>query len=252
MNKRVLVIAGLDPSGGAGIVADIEAAHACGTHAQAVVTALTVQNDGRYVGHEPVSASLMDRQLKTLFDDHTPDAIKIGMLPSFELAEVLVRRLKAAVWRGPLVWDTVFAASAGGALIPPDEIEPTFQILQPYVSGITPNLGEGQILAGRTVTPEDTPAAIYSHYGCKSPFFVLLKGGHGGDEEVTDLLYDGRCLTPFRHLRVRGDRPPRGTGCRLATAVAAFLSQGLELSVAVKQARKMVLHYIRSQTSARS
>jgi hydroxymethylpyrimidine/phosphomethylpyrimidine kinase len=240
------VVAGLDPSGGAGLVADLEAVRAAGADAFLVAAALTAQGPGGARGFEPASARMVLAQIDALLDPaggvrDLPRAVKTGMVGTAGLAAALARRLGAApLGRVPLVVDPVLAASSGAPLLDLGGSAPG-EALAPLLARarlVTPNLPELALLTGLDVSSDD--AAIQAARALQVRA-VLVKGGHRPGPPV-DLLVEGARVTAFRGRRRTGTA--RGTGCRLASAIAAFLAQGAPLHAAVRRAKRLVERYL--------
>lgn len=210
-----LTIAGSDPSGGAGLQADLATFVDHGVYGMAVPTALTAQNTRGVVDVWPVPPAFLRLQLEVLFADMRVDAVKIGMLHGVDEVHVVADVLAALHPRPPIVLDPVLLAKGGRALLSPDGVEALRARLLPLVTLVTPNLPEAAVL-GR-----DLPVA------------ALVKGGHGGTDPVVDVLHQpGRppVRYPHRRIEVDGRRwEPRGTGCVLASAIAARLACGASL-----------------------
>lgn len=235
----VLVIGGLDPSGGAGLLADAEAIAASGGRAVAVATALTFQSTTRATGLAAVPLEQLRRQLEPLVADEPIAAVKLGMLATAAGARLLAELHDGPLGRVPWVIDPVLAASAGLPLLDdPSGYAP----LLPRASLLTPNAAEACRLAGlpEATTPEALLAAgaALRASGARA---VLLKGGHV-DGEATDRLLTADGLQSFPGTRLPGTR--RGTGCRLASAVATGLARGLSLTAAIEAARALVRGYL--------
>lgn len=244
--SRVLVVAGLDPSGGAGLAADAEAAEAFGAKAWLVASALTAQGPAGAKGWWPVAPDVLLAQVDALLapGHERAGAVKTGMIGSADAAAALAVRLaEKPLARVPLVVDPVVAASSGLALVsgaPPRE---AFQPLLARAALATPNWPELAVLAGRAVESEDEAIRAARELPSRA---VLVKGGHREGAPV-DVLVRGRRVTRFTGRRVAGSA--RGTGCRLASAIAAQLASGVALEDAIRAAKRYVERYIR--TSAR-
>jgi hydroxymethylpyrimidine/phosphomethylpyrimidine kinase len=239
---RVLVVAGLDPSGGAGLVADLEAVAAAGAVGWAVAAALTAQGPGGARGFEPVSAEFLRAQLDALvLGAERARAAKTGMLGTGTLARALATRLaERPLERVPLVVDPVLAASSGASLFdaegraPGDALAPLLE----RARLVTPNLPELAALTGLDVSSDE--AAIRAARALPARA-VLVKGGHREGAPL-DLL-----VTRGKVTRIPGRRRPgtaRGTGCRLASATAALLARGAPLEDAVRGAKRIVERYL--------
>lgn len=239
---RVLVVAGLDPSGGAGLVADLEALAAVGARGWAVASAVTAQGPRGARGFEPVSLALLLAQIDALLAGRErPRAVKTGMLATAALARALAARLaERPLSKVPLVVDPVLGASSGAALLDLGGATPA-EALATLLSRArlaTPNLPELAALTGRDVSSDAGAIRAARELPSRA---VLVKGGHREGAPV-DLLVQGRRVT-----RLAGRRRPgtaRGTGCRLASAVAGLLAAGLPLEEAVRRAKRGVERYL--------
>ena len=245
----VLVAAGLDPSGGAGLLADLEALRAAGAEGWAVATALTAQGPKGARAMEPVPSGLVLRQIDALLDGarRRPRALKTGLLGSAENARAVAARFGAAPLAGvPLVVDPVLRSSSGLPLLSDPLRRRPATVLGPLLERAalaTPNWPELEVLAGRSLAGEAEAVAAARALPARA---VLVKGGHREGEPV-DLLVRGRSV-----VRFRGRRRPntaRGTGCRLASAIAAGLARGLPLRESVIAARALVRDYLQAHLS---
>jgi hydroxymethylpyrimidine/phosphomethylpyrimidine kinase len=241
---RVLVAAGLDPSGGAGLLADLEALRAAGAGGWAVATALTAQGRGGARAMEPVRSGLVLRQIDALLDGgrERPRALKTGMLGSPENAVALAARFRAAPLASiPLVVDPVLRSSSGLALLRDPRRRSPAAVLEPLLERAalaTPNWPELEALAGRPLDSEEEAVAAARALPARA---VLVKGGHREGEAV-DVLVRARSVVRFRGRRRRGTA--RGTGCRLASAIAGLLAQGADLEDAIRWAKRYVERYL--------
>ena len=243
LTPRVHVLAGLDPSGGAGIAADVEALLAVGARALPCATALTVQGVGGAYGAEAVPLPLVRAQVEGLLAGRglAVKAVKTGMLATAaiagEVAELLGRGRLA---RAPLVVDPVLAASSGLSLFDAGGASPA-EALRPLLARaavVTPNWPELEALCGAALEDDDAAVAAARGLGARA---VLVKGGHRSGAPV-DLL-----VTKREVLRLRGRRRPgtaRGTGCRLASALAGLLAKGASLPDAARGAKRVVERYL--------
>jgi hydroxymethylpyrimidine/phosphomethylpyrimidine kinase len=235
-------MAGLDPTGGAGLLADMEALAAAGARGWAVATALTAQGPRGARGFEPATEGMLLDQIDALLEGkERPRAAKTGMLGTALLARALAERLRAPpLGKVPLVVDPVLLASSGASLIDlagksaADALFPLFA----RARLVTPNLPELAALAGSDVSTDEAAIRAARRLPARA---VLVKGGHRAGAPV-DLLVEGR-----RVVRLEGRRRPgtaRGTGCRLASAAAAFLARGADLEQAVRGAKRIVEDYL--------
>jgi len=241
---KALTIAGSDSGGGAGIQADLKTFAAFGVYGCSVITAITAQNTRRVTGIEPVSPDMVRKQLDEVLSDIQPAAVKTGMLANADIIRVVASSLSAAR-RIPLVVDPVMLSKSGDALLDQEAPATLKELLFPLADLITPNIPEAEALTGKRLkTADDFEQAARQLCGMGARA-VLLKGGHRprlkdgsdlGSNEVVDLLYDGR---RFHFIRGPWVNSPHthGTGCTLASAIAAGLAQGLELHPAILQAR---------------
>jgi hydroxymethylpyrimidine/phosphomethylpyrimidine kinase len=239
---RVLLCGGLDPSGGAGLVADLEAIAAAGVSGWAVATALTAQGARGARAVEPARPAMLLAQIDALLAGRErPLAVKSGMLGSAANARALAARLRERpLGRVPLVVDPVLLATSGLPLLDagPRGARATLDALLSRATLATPNWPELEALCGRRLGSEEEAVRAARELPSRA---VLVKGGHREGEPV-DLLVRGRAV-----VRIRGRRRPgtaRGTGCRLASATAAFLARGLPLEEAVRRAKRIVEHYL--------
>ena len=244
---RVLLCGGLDPSGGAGLLADLEALAAAGARGWAVATAFTAQGAGGARAVEPATPRMLLAQIDALLDGliggarERPLAVKTGMLGSGANAAALSARLRERpLGRVPLVVDPVLFASSGLALLDGGEggARATLDALLSRAALSTPNWPELEALCGRSLGSEEEAVRAARELPSRA---VLVKGGHREGEPI-DLLVRGRTV-----VRIRGRRRPveaRGTGCRLASAIAAFLARGLTLEESVRRAKRIVERYL--------
>lgn len=243
---KVLVAAGLDPSGGAGLLADAAALAAVGAEAYGVATALTAQGADGAAAMEPVSPAFLEVQLDALLlgRGERPRALKTGMLGTAGNAALLAARFaRPPLGRLPLVVDPVLRASSGLPLLDTRGGTPLEALgaLLERATLATPNWPELEALAGRRLQGEDEAVEAARALPARA---VLVKGGHREGPPV-DLLVRGRRLD-----RLPGRRRPgtaRGTGCRLASAVAGLLARGLPLAEAVRRAKRLVERYLDAQ-----
>lgn len=232
--KAVLTIAGSDSSGGAGIQADLKTIAAHHLFGESVITALTAQNTLGVTGVLEVDPVFVGTQIDAVFDDIRPDAVKIGMVASSGLIEVIAERLQHYGAKN-IVVDPVMVATSGARLISEDAIATLEARLLPLATVLTPNIPEAEVLSGLSITsPDDMIAAgkiISERYGCA----VLCKGGHRLND-ANDLLYRDGGYAWFNGKRI--DNPnTHGTGCTLSSTIAANLAKGYDLDTAVRRAK---------------
>ncbi|PSL06024.1 hydroxymethylpyrimidine kinase /phosphomethylpyrimidine kinase [Haloactinopolyspora alba] len=239
----VISVAGSDPSGGAGIQADLKTFSALGVYGGAVITALTAQNTRGVTGVHPVPASFVTEQLDALFDDLDVRAVKTGMLGGPDV----VRAVAEAVVRHDvtnLVVDPVMVATSGDQLISDETAEVIRDELVPLATVLTPNLAEAGVLLGLpNVDAEHAPgaaAALHKHGPA-----VVVKGGHDDGPDAVDVLVDDDGAIELRIARV-DTRNTHGTGCTFSSAIAAGLAEGRPLREAVDGAKTYVTEALRA------
>mgnify|MGYP006293294033 CR=1 FL=1 len=239
MKGRVLIVAGSDSGGGAGIQADIKAVTAMGAFAATAITALTAQNTEGVHGVVPVEPAFIAQQIEVVLTDIGADALKTGMLHSAEVIGTVAAALKRHAPSVPLVVDPVMVAKGGHRLLLTEAETALRDTLLPMAAVVTPNLPEAEVLAGFPVRSEADMVRAAERLAALGARAVLLKGGHlEGDRVVDLLLQDGR-LERFEDARI-ASRHTHGTGCTLASAIAAGLAQKMSLSDAVRRARAYV------------
>lgn len=245
MRGRVLIIAGSDSGGGAGIQADIKTVTMLDGYAATAITALTAQNTEGVFGILPVAPDFIRRQIDVVLDDIGADAIKTGMLHDLPVIEAVAAALDERAAGIPLVVDPVMVAKGGARLIDPDALDGLKRLLIARADIITPNLPEAEILSGRTIASaaqmQDAGEGLLA-LGCRA---VLVKGGHLSGDDVSDVLVTTQGTRVWQSSRI-ATRHTHGTGCTLASAIAAGLAQGLDAETAVERARAYVQRAIAS------
>ncbi|UCE89814.1 MAG: hydroxymethylpyrimidine/phosphomethylpyrimidine kinase [Pseudomonadota bacterium] len=235
----VMTVSGLDPGGGAGIQADIEAIASMGCHAAPVVTALTVQDTKRLQRFVATDSLLLVEQARAVLEDMTVGAIKIGMVGSVAVAEVL-HSLLVDYPDVPVVLDPVLAAGGGGELAGDETIAAVKSLLLTQTTILTPNSVEARALAHEADTL-DACAQQLQNLGCE---YVLITGAHEPTEQVVNVLYGNyRRLETFRWPRL--PHSYHGSGCTLAAAIAGLLAQGREPFTAVHEAQEYAWETLR-------
>jgi hydroxymethylpyrimidine/phosphomethylpyrimidine kinase len=236
---RVLVIAGSDSGGGAGIQADIKAITALGAYAATAITALTAQDTLGVHGVLPVPPDFVRLQAETVLADLGADAIKTGMLGSAAMVEAVAALLAERAPGIPLVVDPVMVAKGGARLLDPGAVAALKRDLLPLAALVTPNIPEAEALTGLAITgPEEMRHAADALLTLGAPA-VLLKGGHLPGSIAVDVLATLDGVVPLQHPRI-ATRHTHGTGCTLASAIAAGLAQDMALRDAVERARAYV------------
>lgn len=239
--NRVLTIAGSDSGGGAGIQADIKAISACGCYAASAITAITVQNTLGVEAVHAVPLDILEGQIVAVLSDIGADAVKIGMLHSGEVVQ-LVRRMLDRFEVKNVVLDPVMASTSGHKLIEDEAIDALREVLLPRSRVITPNIPEAEILLGGVELKEqkELPQAaekLASMYGTS----VLLKAGHLTEDKLVDIFYDAenKSIHYLESARVH-TRNTHGTGCTLSSAFAAMLAKGESLEMAARDAKDYI------------
>ena len=236
MNGRVLIIAGSDSGGGAGIQADIKAVTALGGFAMTALTALTAQNTLGVHGIEEVSLDFIEQQIRVTLDDLEADAIKTGMLHSVPVIE-RVTKVLADYPNIPLIADPVMRAKGGAKLLQDEAQAALIELLLPRTYIVTPNVPEAEALTNLTIE-NDRQMADAGMALCKmGPQLALMKGGHLMGETMHDLLVNERMAQDLVPGRIRSDSVhTHGTGCTLASALAVSIAQDLDAFSAAKRA----------------
>ena len=244
MRGRVLIVAGSDSGGGAGIQADIKTVTALGGYAATAITALTAQNTEGVFGVVPIDTSFIAQQIQLVLGDIGADAIKTGMLHSAPVIETVVDCLDTHGAGIPRIVDPVMVAKGGHSLLEDTAVEALRARLLPGAAVLTPNLPEAEVLLGKKIDDAAAmPDAARALLGL-GPRAVLLKGGHLAGDRIVDVLATADRLESFECARIE-TRHTHGTGCTLASAVATGLAQGLSTRDAVIRARDYVQEAIR-------
>ncbi|MGA8383210.1 MAG: bifunctional hydroxymethylpyrimidine kinase/phosphomethylpyrimidine kinase [Stellaceae bacterium] len=245
MHGRVLIVAGSDSGGGAGIQADIKTVTMQGAYAATAITALTAQNTEGVFGVLPIPPQFIRQQIEVVLDDIGADAIKTGMLHDAAVIEAVAAVLQERASGVPLVVDPVMVAKGGARLIDPDAIGALKRRLITRATVLTPNLPEAETLCGLSIG--DVAAMRHAGemllaLGCRA---VLVKGGHLPGDTVSDVLVTTTGSRIWESARI-DTRHTHGTGCTLASAIAAGLAQGRDIESAVDRARDYVRQAIAS------
>lgn len=235
--KTALSIAGSDCSGGAGIQADLKTMTMQGVYAMSAITALTAQNTTGVSGILEVPPEFLEKQLDAVFQDITPDAVKIGMVSGIGLIRVIHEKLiqyKAE----HIVVDPVMVSTSGSDLLAKEALDSMKQYLLPLAQVITPNIPETEKLTGMRIRDRETmelaAKTLEKQYGCS----VLVKGGHSL-EDASDCLCQNGKIWWFEGKRIVNDNT-HGTGCTLSSAIAAWLAKGAGLEEAVEKAKDYI------------
>ena len=232
--KTALSIAGTDPSGGAGIQADLKVMTMNGVFAMSAITALVAQNTTGVKEIVEMTPAFLGAQIDAVFEDIPPDAVKIGMVASRGLIEKIAERLKFYQAKN-IVVDPVMVATSGDRLISEEAVETLKSRLLPLAAVVTPNIPEAAILSDMTIRSESDIEAAAKQIGNAYSCAVLLKGGHNIND-ANDYLYAGGSGTWFYGTRI--DNPnTHGTGCTLSSAIAANLAKGFDLPASIRCAK---------------
>jgi hydroxymethylpyrimidine/phosphomethylpyrimidine kinase len=237
-----LTIAGSDPSGGAGIQADIKTFHQMGVYAMSVLTLVTVQNTQSITAVELLSAELVGAQLDAVLEDIPPRAAKTGALGNEAIISAVSRR--AAGFDFPLVVDPVMISKHGLPLMTEKARSMFVEALLPHATLVTPNLHEAGVLAGMLIQDTDAMERAARRIAALGAAAVLIKGGHLAGDAI-DVLYQNGRITHFSSPRIE-TRNTHGTGCTYSAAITAGLATGLELPQAVETAKRFITLAIQS------
>jgi hydroxymethylpyrimidine/phosphomethylpyrimidine kinase len=239
---RILIVAGSDSGGGAGIQADIKAITMLGGFAMTAITALTAQNTLGVHGVMPVPVDFIAHQMDAVLRDIGADCIKTGMLHSAEVIETVIALLPKEV---PLIADPVMVAKGGAPLLQPEAIETLKALLVPRAALLTPNLPEAEVICGFEIKTDMDRMRAADKILQMGAGALLLKGGHAAgafglpSEDIEDWLFTNEDFFTFKSPRIFS-KSTHGTGCTLASAIACSVAQGLSLHEAVKRARDYV------------
>lgn len=247
--KTALSIAGFDPSAGAGVLADIKTFHAFGVYGTAILTATTVQNSSRIDGIHSLPKGNIEQQILCLADEFDFDSIKIGMIGSASHVREIWRAFQE-IQITSLVLDPVLSATSGRTLTDSSGLSEVIKLLFPFVTILTPNIPEAEILTGLQIhSPKDVEIAAerICNLGVHS---VLIKGGHGVDSSDDFLLSpEGSVWFPSKRL---SNREIHGTGCTLSAAIAANLALGHNLKDALSYSKTYIKQTIQKSIRFRS
>ncbi|WBU64624.1 bifunctional hydroxymethylpyrimidine kinase/phosphomethylpyrimidine kinase [Paracoccus aerodenitrificans] len=231
---KLLVIAGSDSGGGAGIQADVKTASALGVYAATAITAITAQNTRTVAAVEMLSPQIVAQQIATVLEDIRIDAIKIGMLGTAAITQAVSDALQG--FSGPVVLDPVMVAKSGDVLLQDDAIAALRELLLPRATLLTPNLPEAaQLLGTEQATGSDQIGEQADALRDLGPEAVLMKGGHASGTSCVDLLVDRERVTTFELPRL-STRNTHGTGCSLSSAIASEMAKGAAVETAVSRA----------------
>ncbi|MEJ5172903.1 MAG: bifunctional hydroxymethylpyrimidine kinase/phosphomethylpyrimidine kinase [Hydrogenothermaceae bacterium] len=241
-----LTVAGSDPSGGAGIQADMRVFTTFGLYSMSVITALTVQNTLGVKESIPVSSDVFKKQLETVLEDIVPDVLKVGMLQTAENVEILAESIERYNLKINVV-DTVIKSKNGTFLLEPRGIESFIKKIIPLTYVLTPNIDEAEYLTGRDIRSfEDIKRACVDLHkiGAK---YVIVKGGHFDyGDEVVDTLYNGREFYTLKSKKIN-TKNTHGTGCTFASALSSAIAKGKDVYTAFNIAKAYMMGAISNQ-----
>jgi len=241
-NSKILIIAGSDSSGGAGIQADIKTITSLGSYAMTAITAVTIQNTTGVYSIVPISSKDISKQIEFTTNDIKPDAIKIGMLHSEKVVRSVIDSLSKIKIK-KIILDPVMVAKGGAKLIDDKSIKLLKKKLLKRVSLITPNIPEAEILTNTKInTKKDMIFAgnILIKFGAKN---VLIKGGHLSSDIIEDIFINKKDIFIFKSKKIK-TKNTHGTGCTLSSAIATYYSCGKTLKKSCEMAIKYVNHAI--------
>lgn len=238
--KRVLTIAGSDPSGGAGIQADLKTMSACGCYGMSAITAVVDENTVGVTGVHPVPVSFVRGQIISVLDDIGANAVKIGMLHSSELI-MTVKKTLSLYSINNIVLDPVMVATSGDKLLQDEAIDTLKKEFVPFARVITPNIPEAEILLGEKISGQKDLYAAAKKLSFDRQVSVLLKAGHLTGNTLTDIFYNAETdeTIELRSKRIE-TRNTHGTGCTFSSAVASYLAHRLNLNDAVRNAKNYI------------
>lgn len=238
--KIALSIAGSDPSGGAGIQADLKTFSACGCYGATVIVAVVDENTVGVTDVHPIPVSFVSGQIKSVLDDIGADAIKIGMLHSSELIRSVKDTLAQYNIKN-IVLDPVMVATSGDKLLQDEAIETLKNELIPFVRVITPNIPEAEILLGKEIKSQKDLKFVVKDLSFGNKVSVMLKAGHLAENKLVDVFYNAETNEIVELASDRVDtKNTHGTGCTFSSAIAAFLAHGLSLNDAAIRAKDYI------------
>lgn len=241
MIPNVLSIAGSDPSGGAGIQADLKTFSALGCYGMAVITSLTAQNTQGVTGVVDVPPAFVKQQIDTIFEDIDVSAVKIGMLSNTEIMEAVADALEQH--KPPfIILDPVMVATSGDSLITSDAVETLKKRLIPMADLITPNIPEAEKLMRKAVIDMEVAAENLCDLGCQA---ALIKGGHLKGEVMRDVLFSKGLVKVFETTRIETNNT-HGTGCTLSSAITAYVAHGYPIDKACESAKNYITEALRN------
>ena len=242
--SKILIIAGSDSSGGAGIQADIKTVTALGSYAMTAITAVTAQNTKGVKKIISIPTEIVKKQITMILDDIGTHAVKIGMLHNTDIIKSVYKTLKKYKSKN-VVLDPVMIAKGGAKLISNSSIKHLKKLLLPLCTIVTPNIPEAEVLTGYSISSKEDMIKAAKKILSMGPKNVLLKGGHLKNKMIFDILATKKGIKIFKKRKIK-TKNTHGTGCTLASAVATGLAQEMSLESAVERARQYVLGAIKN------
>jgi hydroxymethylpyrimidine/phosphomethylpyrimidine kinase len=243
MIKKVLTIAGSDCSGGAGIQADLKTITVHKMYGMSVITALTAQNTTGVYGIQEASPDFVANQIDCIFNDISPDAVKIGMVSNREIIKIIAEKLIQYKAKN-IVVDPVMVATSGSKLISDEAISTLIKELIPLATVITPNIPEAEVLCGFKIKDEKDMVQAAKKISEQLKGAVLVKGGHLVNDAI-DLLYENGNIHWFKSERINNPNT-HGTGCTLSSAIACNLADGKTLAESIENAKAYLTGALRA------
>tara|TARA_Y100000741_G_scaffold358301_1_gene337287 strand:+ start:340 stop:1146 length:807 start_codon:yes stop_codon:yes gene_type:complete len=238
LRSKVLIIAGSDSSGGAGIQADIKTVTSLGSYAMTAVTAVTCQNTQGVKAINPISAINLEKQITMVLDDIGAHAIKIGMLQNTKIIKSVYKILKKYKIKN-IVLDPVMIAKGGSRLVNTNSIKYLKKLLLPLCNIVTPNIPEAEVLTGNSILNKEDMIRAAKKIVSMGPKNVLLKGGHLKNKMIFDILISKKKIKIFPKKKIK-TKHTHGTGCTLSSAIATCLSQNKNIQTSCKISLKYV------------
>lgn len=243
--KKALTIAGSDSSGGAGIQADLKTFTTHKVYGMSVITAITAQNTQGVTAVQDINGDIVASQLDAVFTDIRPDSVKIGMVSSSEIIEIIADKLKEFKAKN-IVLDTVMVSTSGHSLLKKEAKDVLINTLIPLANIITPNLFEAEELCGFKINSKEDMILAAKKISEFYKGYILIKGGHLDTPKATDLLFKDNDLMWFENERIDNENT-HGTGCTLSSAISANLALGYDIETSVKYANNYVYNAIKSK-----
>ena len=237
--RVALTIAGSDSSGGAGIQADLKTFQALGVYGMSAVTAVTVQNTRQVYAIQPMRPEIVRGQIACLFDDIPIHAVKIGMVAGIALIEAIAEALSAIAVLPPVILDPVMVSKSGYALLEPEAQAALVRHLFPLAQVVTPNLPEAEALVGSAIAGIEAMKTAARDIVALGAKMVVVKGGHLGRGDATDVLFDGSEFRLLESPRI-ATANTHGTGCTFSSAIAAYMARGSSFFDAVTRAKTYI------------